>query len=75
MMSYGPLCALCLNIFCFPSCTYEPARKMDCVAVKGKGSKNVIFIIMFQCAYTKSFAGHCDNAMCVFMSITLGSYI
>ena len=42
---------------------------------KGKSSKHVIFIIMFPCAYTKSFASHCNNAMCVVMSITFESYI
>ena len=48
---------------------------MDCVTVKEQGWKNVIFITMFHCAYTKSFAGHYNNAMFVVMSITFGSYI
>ena len=70
-----PSLCIMFKYLLFPSCTYEPTGKMDWVTVKEQGSKNVIFIIMFHCAYTKSFAGHYNNATFLVMSITFGSYI
>ena len=68
--------SLCIMFKCllFPSCTYEPAGKMDCSTVKEKGSKNVIFIIMFHCTHTKSFSGHYDDVMLVSVN-NAGVYI
>ena len=52
MMSYGPLCTLCLNVFCFLSCTYELLEN-GLQYHKETRVKECYSIIMFHCAHTK----------------------